>query len=90
MVGGALERLCAGHVLTTMVKGVGNIVSWNTKGLNNEIKRKLTSTCLKEQNANIACLQETHSTSDRWTRALGYSSGLWSNGSSNSRGVCIL
>ena len=31
MVGGALECFGAGYVLITMVKGVGNIVSWNTK-----------------------------------------------------------
>ena len=74
----------------TMVKGVGNITSWNTKGLNNESKRKVVSICLKENKSDIACLQETHAVNDRWTRSLGFSSGLWSNGNSNSRGICIL
>ncbi|CDQ98458.1 unnamed protein product [Oncorhynchus mykiss] len=43
-------------------------ISWNTKGVNNPVKRKRVLTHLKGLNANIAFLQETHLRTDEHFR----------------------
>ena len=69
-----------------------DIISLNCQGLGNNVKRRDVFNYIRNFNANIYCLQDTHFTQDKeiiirseW----GYEC-LFSSFCSNSRGVCIL
>lgn len=68
-----------------------NIISWNVKGLNHPVKRKKVMTHLKQFNAGIAFLQETHlKNSDHSRLRTGWVGQLFhSSFESKSRGVAI-
>ena len=68
------------------------IVSLNTRGMGDCVKRRRVYRYLKRNNADIALLQETHCEKSKehiWTNEWG-NKCLYSNGSSTSRGVAIL
>ena len=70
-----------------------SIYSMNVRGLKDRNKRVQVFSWLKNRNANIFFLQETHSTSDTenaWKEDWGNSNMFFSHGTSNSRGVCVL
>ena len=65
----------------------------NVRGLGDRTKRTQVFTWLRNKNANIYFLQETHSTLQNektWVEDWGDGALYFSHGSSNSRGVCIL
>ena len=69
-----------------------NIVSLNSRGLADKLKRKEILTWLHQKYAKIILLQETHSISDSesdW-KAQWAGNIFMSHGTSNSRGTCIL
>ena len=47
-------------------------LSWNVRGGNDEVKRKVIKTLIKDQNVDLVCLQETkiHGMSTRIVRSL--------------------
>lgn len=68
------------------------LVSYNVRGLRNELKRRKIFNYLHQQNTDIAFLQETHSCENDeriWTAEWG-GKALFSHGSNNARGVAIL
>ena len=70
-----------------------NVFSMNTRGLADKRKRAEVFSWLKDQDAEIFFLQETHSTPNAersWIDQWGASSLFFSHGTSNSRGTCIL
>lgn len=69
------------------------IYSMNARGLKDENKRAQVFSWLQNRNAYIYFLQETHSTLDcetTWKENWGNNDIIFSHGTSNSRGVCIL
>ena len=69
-----------------------SIYSMNVRGLKDRNKRGQVLSWLKNRNANIFFLQETHSTSDTknaWKEMWGNSNMFFLHGTSNSRGVCV-
>ena len=70
-----------------------SIYSMNVRGLKDRNKRVQVFSWLKNRNANIFLLQETHSTPDTeniWKEDWGNSNIFFSHGTSNSRGECVL
>ena len=68
------------------------IVSLNVRGLRESSKRREMFNFLKKSNADIICLQETHSCyeeEENWCKLWG-SEIVFSHGNTNSRGVAIL
>ena len=68
-----------------------NIVSLNSRGLADKLKRKEILTWLDQKYAKIILLQETHPISDSesdWKAQ--WAGNIMSHGTSNSRGTCIL
>ena len=68
------------------------IVSLNTRGLSNDAKRKEVFHFLKQNECDIACLQECHSEDENeeiWSKGWG-GLNFWSHGNSQARGVAIL
>ena len=68
------------------------IVSLNTRGMRNNIKRKKLMCYLKDQKADIFFVQETHATNKDnsiWTSQWG-NKCIFANGTSQSKGVGIL
>ena len=69
------------------------IYSMNARGLSDRQKRSQVFTWLRNKNANVFFMQETHSTlqyEKTWTEDWGDGALYFSHGTSNSRGVCIL
>lgn len=68
------------------------ILSANCQGLGSKEKRLDVFNYLKDRNCDIYCLQDTHTStiSERIFRTHWNSEALFSSGTSNSRGVCIL
>ena len=67
----------------------------NINGLQNNQKRKATFNWLKSLNFDIIYLQETHCHTrkdvKKWSHEWGPGkNSIWSNGSSNSKGVAVL
>ena len=76
-----------------MSKPVINLYSLNTRGLADKRKRAEVFLWLKDQDAKIFFLQETHSTPNVekiWMDQWGSSEIFFSHGTSNSKGTCIL
>lgn len=69
-----------------------NIITWNVKGLNNPIKRKKVLTHLKNKNADIVFIQETHlKTSDSSRLKSGWEGQFFhSSFQKKARGTAIL
>ena len=70
-----------------------DIISLNTNGLGNKVKREAVFRKLKQKGKGIFLLQETHSTEDvveEWNRQWGNKNTIYSHGVSNSRGVAVL
>ena len=68
------------------------IVSLNVRGLRDGVKRRRVFRYLKRMNADIALLQEMHSSKDieeMWSNEWG-NKIIYSNGTNNSKGVAIL
>ena len=69
------------------------VVSFNVNGLNNKIKRVSILQSLKQYKIDIAMLQETHTVDkiiDIWNSEWGNNFGIYSHGTSASKGVAIL
>ena len=68
------------------------VISFNVRGLRNQVKRRSIFSYLKNQKATLYCLQETFSKEDDekiWSAEWG-GQIIFSHGSEHFRGVCIL